>query len=64
MKGQRIIKMCHVDQNCCPEIRLDSEQGPDKEVVFHDDFGSRIRMSREQFGILVRQAKDGKFEGI
>ncbi len=46
--------------NCgCPELFLDPGAPEDRRVRITDDFGQEIRMSVDQFGDLVRQAKAG-----
>jgi len=59
-----VSRLCHVDQRNCPELYHDPGQKPEKEIIIHDDFGQSVRMSRAQLGVLVTQAKDGKFDDV
>lgn len=47
--------------NCscgCPELFVDAEAPAERRYVLTDDFGARIRMSREQLGLLAEQLPD------
>lgn len=48
----------------CPQLFIDSAAPADRRVVLTDDFGSRVRMSADQFGDLLAQAKSGALDGV
>jgi len=48
----------------CPQLFLDESAPPEQRVVLTDDFGSRVRMSAEQFGDLLTQAKSGALDTV
>jgi hypothetical protein len=54
-----IAVLCHTD-TCCPTIALDPSATDSQQVVIEDDFGREIRMSREQFRVLIDLAQQGK----
>lgn len=63
-------RLTHITTLCgecscgCPELFLDSEALPDRRVVITDDFGQRVRMSLDQFLVLVDQARSGVFDDL
>ena len=51
--------------NCgCPQLYVDQSAPADQRVVLTDDFGSRVRMSTDQFADMVTQAKSGALDSI
>ncbi|HKR48683.1 MAG TPA: hypothetical protein VJT72_03715 [Pseudonocardiaceae bacterium] len=48
----------------CPQLFIDESAPPEQRVVLTDDFGSRVRMSAEQFGDLLTQAKSGALDTV
>ena len=56
---QVIAVLCHTD-TCCPIVAIDPSAGEAQQVVIQDDFGQSVRMSREQFRVLVNLAKQGE----
>ncbi|MDQ3155016.1 MAG: hypothetical protein M3R63_25870 [Actinomycetota bacterium] len=48
----------------CPQLFVDPGASADRRVVLTDDFGSRVRMSADQFGDLLAQAKSGALDGL
>jgi hypothetical protein len=48
----------------CPQLFIDESAPPEQRIVLTDDFGSRVRMSTEQFGDLLTQAKNGALDSI
>jgi hypothetical protein len=56
---QVVAVLCHTE-TCCPTIALDPAAAANQQVVIQDDFGQEVRMSREQFQILIELAQQGK----
>jgi hypothetical protein len=56
---QVIAVLCHTEE-CCPTITLDEAAEMAQRVVIEDDFGQSVRMSREQFQVLIDLAQAGK----
>lgn len=56
-----IARLCGAKE-CCPEIKTDGSAPPEKRIVITDDFGDAARMSKEQFAVLVKMAKEGDFD--
>lgn len=53
--------------NCgcgCPQLFVDESAPAAQRIVLADDFGSKVRMSAEQFGDLLTQAKSGALDTI
>ena len=48
----------------CPQLFIDESAPPEQRVVLTDDSGSRVRMSAEQFGDLLTQAKSGALDTV
>ncbi|MGQ0716579.1 MAG: hypothetical protein ACT4NP_04530 [Pseudonocardiales bacterium] len=48
----------------CPQLFVDESAPPEQRIVLTDDFGSRVRMSAEQFGDLLTQAKSGALDTV
>jgi len=60
----RIAVFCGQCSCGCPELFIDHDAVPERRVVIADDFGQRVQMSMEQFGVLVEQARSGEFDGV
>jgi len=55
-KGYKVVTLCaHYDQNC-PQVILDRS----KNVKIKDDFGGEVKMTSEQWGVLVEKVKSGE----
>ena len=53
------------DCNCgCPQLFVDNSAPAAQRIVLTDDFGSQVRMSTEQFGDMIAQAKSGALDSI
>ena len=53
--------------NCdcgCPQLFVDSTAPLERRVVLTDDFGQQIRMSPDQFGSLLEDAKAGRLDNV
>ncbi|MFF4243189.1 hypothetical protein ACFYY2_01790 [Streptomyces sp. NPDC001822] len=53
--------------NCdcgCPQLFVDETAPEDRRVVITDDFGQQIRMSTDQFGSIVQEAKAGNLDAV
>lgn len=48
----------------CPQLFIDESAPLEQRVVLTDDFGARVRMSTEQFGDLLAQAKSGALDSV
>jgi hypothetical protein len=48
----------------CPQLFVDESAPPEQRIVLTDDFGSQVRMSAEQFGDLLSQAKNGGLDTV
>ncbi|NJP46345.1 hypothetical protein [Actinacidiphila epipremni] len=48
----------------CPQLFLDPDASAEQRVVITDDFGHQVRMSADQFGSLVEDAKAGRFDAL
>jgi hypothetical protein len=60
LDARRVIAvLCHTEE-CCPTIALDEAAEMAQRVVIEDDFGQSVRMSREQFQVLIDLAQAGK----
>jgi len=57
---RHIATLCHVDQNCCPQVILDEAAPRDKQVTIMDDFGNSVLMSKDQMRSFIEQAREGK----
>lgn len=63
-RSQPLATFCG-DCGCgCPQLYVDESAPADQRIVLTDDFGSRVRMSSEQFGDMVAQAKSGALDTI
>ncbi|MEU0126396.1 MULTISPECIES: hypothetical protein [unclassified Streptomyces] len=53
--------------NCdcgCPQLFVDETASDDRRIVITDDFGQQIRMSTDQFGSIVQEAKNGNLDSV
>ncbi|MEU0393712.1 hypothetical protein ABZ208_13185 [Streptomyces sp. NPDC006208] len=53
--------------NCscgCPQLFVDESAPAERRIVITDDFGQQVRMSADQFGSLVAEAKAGTLDAI
>lgn len=48
----------------CPQLYVDESAPADQRIVLTDDFGSRVRMSTDQFADMVAQAKSGALDSV
>jgi len=60
----RITVLCGQCNCGCPELFIDHGAAPDRRIVITDDFGNRVRMSADQFSVLVEQARSGQLDGV
>ncbi|WP_229789441.1 hypothetical protein [Pilimelia terevasa] len=65
MSDQKLVHVLTLCGNCgcgCPELYVDPEAEPARQVVVTDDFGSAIRMSAPQWRDIVALAKSGALD--
>ncbi|MGH3898988.1 MAG: hypothetical protein ACRDTA_12220 [Pseudonocardiaceae bacterium] len=66
--AQPLATFCPINCGCgkpdCPQLFIDESAPPEQRIVLTDDFGSQVRMSPEQFGGLLDQAKSGTLDTI
>ena len=62
--AQPLATFCGQCSCGCPQLFVDESAPPQQRVVLTDDFGSRVRMSTEQFGALLTQAKSGALDTV
>jgi hypothetical protein len=49
--------------NCgCPELFVDRQAPPERQIVITDDFGQRVQMSADQFSVLIEEARSGRLD--
>jgi hypothetical protein len=48
----------------CPQLFVDEAAAPERRIMLVDDFGASIRMSADQFGDLVAQARRGALDAV
>ena len=61
---QHVATFCGQCSCGCPELFVDHDAAPEREIVITDDFGQRIRMSRAQLRDLVADVKSGVLDGV
>ncbi|NYI07291.1 hypothetical protein [Allostreptomyces psammosilenae] len=61
---QPVATFCGKCSCGCPQLFVDHSAPEDQRVVITDDFGSAIRMSLDQFGSLVAEAKAGNLDEL
>lgn len=66
--AQPLATFCTIDCGCgdpqCPQLYVDDSAPADQRIVITDDFGSRVRMSADQFADMIAQAKSGALDSI
>ncbi len=62
--AQPLATFCGDDDCKCPQLFVDESVPPEQRIILTDDFGSRVRMSAEQFGDLLAQAKSGALDTV
>ncbi|MDQ4009734.1 MAG: hypothetical protein M3228_03350 [Actinomycetota bacterium] len=62
--AQPLATFCGECSCGCPQLFIDESAPPEQRIVLTDDFGSRVRMSTDQFGDLLTQAKNGVLDSI
>lgn len=50
-KAEKVVLMCG-KKGCCPTVSLSKNQ-----VVIEDDFGGRVKLSKEQFALFKEKIK-------
>lgn len=62
---QPLATFCGSCGNCnCPQLYVDDSAPADQRIVLTDDFGSRVRMSTDQFADMIAQAKSGALDSV
>jgi hypothetical protein len=56
---QHVVTFCGSCNCGCPELYIDHEAAPERQIVITDDFGQRIQMSVGQLADLVADVKGG-----
>ncbi|MEK7634655.1 MAG: hypothetical protein AAB396_02115 [Patescibacteria group bacterium] len=56
---KKIMVLCPCNgQNHCPEIFSDDSLSINRQIEITDDFGGKIFMSKAQFNVFIKRAKD------
>ncbi len=58
----RLAVLCGQCSCGCPELFVDHDAAPERQIVITDDFGQRVQMSAEQFAVLIEQARSGRLD--
>ena len=58
----RFALLCGQCSCGCPELFVDHEAPPERELVITDDFGQRVQMSADQFSVLLEEARSGRLD--
>jgi hypothetical protein len=58
----RLVLLCGQCNCGCPEVLIDNSASADQRVVIADDFGQQVRMSVDQFQVLVEEARAGHLD--
>ncbi|MFF4104436.1 hypothetical protein [Streptomyces sp. NPDC001903] len=61
---QPVATFCGKCDCGCPQLFIDEAAPADRRVVITDDFGRQVRMSADQFGSLIADAKAGKLDSV
>ena len=61
---QHVATFCGQCSCGCPELFVDHDAAPEREIVITDDFGQRIQMSRAQLRDLVADVKSGVLDPV
>jgi hypothetical protein len=56
----RLVLLCGQCSCGCPELLVDQEAPPERQIVITDDFGQRVQMSVDQLQVLVEEAQSGR----
>lgn len=63
--AQPLATFCGTCNDCnCPQLYVDESAPADQRIVLTDDFGSRVRMSTDQFADMIAQAKSGALDSV
>lgn len=54
-KNQKVVTLICDDCHCCPEVIVDQNQ-----VMIKDDFGGKVKLSKEQFALLKEKVSKGE----
>lgn len=57
---EHVVTLCGSCSCGCPTIALDHNAPEDQQVIITDDFQGTVRMSRDQFRVLLDLAREGK----
>lgn len=55
MQDEIIVNLCGKGKGCCPTIAVNSE-----EVTIEDDFGGKVKLTKEEFEILKTKIKQNE----
>ena len=58
----RFAVLCGQCSCGCPELFVDHDADPERQVVITDDFGQRGQMSADQFAMLIEEARSGRLD--
>ena len=58
----RFALLCGQCSCGCPELFVDHDADPERQVVITDDFGQRVQMSADQFAMLIEEARSGRLD--
>ena len=63
--GGRLSRFAVLCGQCscgCPELFVDHDAAPERQIVITDDFGQRVQMSADQFAVLIEEARSGRLD--
>jgi hypothetical protein len=58
----RLALLCGQCSCGCPELLVDHDAPPEKQIVITDDFGQRVQMSADQLQVLIEEARSGRLD--
>jgi hypothetical protein len=58
----RFALLCGQCSCGCPELFVDHQAPPERQIVITDDFGQRVQMSAGQFKVLTEEARSGRLD--
>ena len=58
----RLALLCGQCSCGCPELFFDHQAPPERRIVITDDFGQSVRMSADQFKVLIHEARSGRLD--
>ena len=58
----RFAVLCGQCSCGCPELFVDHDAAPERQIVITDDFGQRVQMSADQFAVLIEEARSGRLD--